>query len=91
MRLRDISIDHPTDRPNFTIVGLETVSLAFSYQTLVGVNFHNGNGWKVRENVWGPTTGGHLNYLNPDKGDRLSEREFSALVEGLEISEVNPV
>lgn len=77
-----VSIDHPTGRPNFTIVTLGETSLAFSYRTIVGVqspetDYH----WRVTVNYWGPTTGRHLNYLSDNHAERLPAAEFAALVE----------
>ena len=50
------------------------LSLWFSYDTVVA--FHNGDGLKVSENVWGSTTGKHLNWINPDKKSRLARKQF---------------
>ena len=67
-----ITVEHPTDRTNFTIVWSDdAVSVAFSYSTPVA--FRNAGRWVVRVNDWGPTTGKHLNYLDSgDKSSRLS-------------------
>lgn len=62
------TINHPTDRPNFTEVGLGGLTLWFSYRTCVGFDEYDGRGPVVRENEWGPTTGKHLNYI--DGGDK---------------------
>jgi len=70
-----ISIDHPTDRPNFYIVHVGNLSLAFSYRTIIGFSV-GGSRWVIRENVWGPTTGKHLNYL-ANKNTRISEVDFT--------------
>ena len=61
------TIDHPTDRPNFTRVELEGKTLYYSYKTLIGFNLYNGSGPVVRVNDWKQTTGKHLNYI--DGGD----------------------
>lgn len=74
MRIR---IDHPTDRPNFTIVEIGSTNLAFSYRTLIGVAIDFGP-WVLCENVWGPTTGKHLNYL-ADNDHRIPYGEFEEL------------
>ena len=74
----NISIDHPTDKPNFSIVQLDDSSVAFSYNTPIGFATALG-GWTTRENDWGPTTGKHLNWLDDDQGvtaDRLDSDEF---------------
>lgn len=78
MKLR---IDHPTDRPNFTIVHIELgnsyLSLAFSYETVVGYK-RGWAKWVVTQNYWGPTTGKHLNYLNDDHSQRVDADTFEA-------------
>ena len=76
-----VSIEHPTDKVNFTIVEIENkknhgFKLAFSYNTIIGVMTTDSYSWTLRENDWGPTTGKHLNYLNEDKSIRLSSEEF---------------
>jgi len=46
----------------------------FSYKTLVA--FSSGGEFFIRENDWGPTTGKHLNWINPNKDLRISEESF---------------
>jgi len=77
-----ISVDHPTDRPNFYIVSTPGYRVAFSYRTPVGLNRLDGSGWMVRDNEWGPTTGKHLNYLDGgDKASRVDGATFGAALE----------
>lgn len=72
---RVIEISHPTDRPNFAIVEVGDVDLAFSYRVLIGVRGPSTDyKWRVVPNKWGPTTGKHLNYLVAGKRE---EREVS--------------
>lgn len=48
----------------------------FSYKTLVAFKTKDKT-LIVRENIWGPTTGKHLNWIDGgDKESRLSEKEF---------------
>ena len=48
----------------------------FSYETLVAFKIRNGNTY-VRKNIWGSTTGKHLNWIDGgDKKSRLSEEDF---------------
>lgn len=79
-----MDIDHPTGQANFAIVTLETdngfIRIGFSYKTVIGVNLGDGLGWRLRENVWGPTTGRHLNELSRT-APRLGETEFAAILE----------
>ena len=55
-------------KPNFTKINIGALTVWFSYETPIA--FKNGT-WStlvVSENVWGPTTGKHLNYI--DGGDK---------------------
>ena len=52
--------------------------LWFSYDTVVA--FHDGDGIKLCENIWGPTTGKHLNWIHPDKSRRLPVDQFNQLI-----------
>lgn len=69
-----VSVEHPTDRPNFYIVGTPNARIGFSYQTAIAVYPYQevcgrrGHRWYTAINEWGPTTGKHLNYF--DDGDR---------------------
>lgn len=72
-----VSIQHPTDRPNFTIVRVGSLALAFSYTTVVGYA-HGWSGWVLPENVWSSTTGRHLNWLDDDHSKRLPYSEWEA-------------
>ena len=78
-----ITMNHPTERPNFSIVRISGdgghLSLAFSYSTIVGIS--DGGRWNVCENVWSVTTGKHLNWLNENKSERMDRDEFLELVE----------
>lgn len=75
----NVSISHPTDRPNFTNVTVGDVDLWFSYRTLIGFQTPQTSGRIVRENDWGQTTGKHLNYLC-DKSERVSGERFRELM-----------
>lgn len=51
----------------------------FSYETLVAFKGENSKGvWFncVHQNIWGRTTGKHLNWINPNKDKRVDEQEF---------------
>lgn len=67
IRLRQI-------RPNFTQVRLPDLTIWFSYETPIA--FENSHALVVRENDWGPTTGKHLNYIDPDNSKRVSREQF---------------
>ena len=53
----------------------------FSYQTLVA--FRAKGQTVCRENVWGPTTGKHLNAIEPDHSKRVNADEFDRLYDEL--------
>lgn len=56
-------------------VSVGSLNLYFSYKTCIA--FENGRGLKVSENVWGPTTGKHLNWLDSgNKKKRLPRAQF---------------
>ena len=48
----------------------------FSYNTCVAFRI-NGE-FHIRENVWGTTTGKHLNWIDPDKSIREDSKTFEA-------------
>jgi hypothetical protein len=82
------TIKHPTNRPNFTVVTLGAADdremwLAFSYETCIGFMRPSWKSWILRQNVWGPTTGKHMNALNADHKDRWNEEEFQWMLEGM--------
>lgn len=58
-----VSIDHPTDLVNFSLVTVGKVELAFSYKTIIGFRVDSVGPWITRPNEWGPTTGKHLGWL----------------------------
>lgn len=57
----------------------------FSYKTLVAVRFATDRLLLVRRNVWGPTTGKHLNWIDGGdasaKADRVDADAFAVIVE----------
>lgn len=101
----EVSIDHPTDRPNYSVLHLRVtpvsfagfpishetayVSIAFSYATPIGINFGDGRGWIRRENKWGPTTGKHINNL-PGNGPRVPTQEFERELSRIGFTIENP-
>jgi len=77
----NVSIDHPTDRPNFTEVTVGDVTIWFSYKTAVGF-MAPGWGRVVQSNRWGNTTGRHLNYIDDGrKGARVDGETFAMMLE----------
>jgi len=51
-----------------------SLDLYFSYDTVVA--FSDGHGFRISKNYWGPTTGKHLNWINPNKKMRLDSKIF---------------
>ena len=49
----------------------------FSYHTLIAFSSHK-TGFVIRENIWGPTTGKHLNWIDSDKSKRVDTETFEA-------------
>lgn len=79
------TVNHPTDRPNFCEVRTGHQGFSFSYQTCIAFRGENSRGEfksEVCENVWGPTTGKHLNYVDGGaKSIRLDREAFIAALE----------
>lgn len=72
-----VSVEHPTDRPNFCRVQVGKITIYFSYDRTPIAFHHPSTGTVVRENDWGPTTGKHLNYVdNGRQDDRVSGDVF---------------
>ncbi len=80
----NVSIDHPTDRPNFTRVWVGDLTLIFSYETIIAFQYGWGaDAWVVRENDWSNTTGKHLNWVSEDKDTRLTGEEFKRALDNV--------
>ncbi len=47
----------------------------FSYKTLVAFRCYSE--LVIQKNQWGPTTGKHLNWINPNKKIRVDEETFN--------------
>lgn len=61
-------------------VTIGSLTLYFSYQTVVA--FEDNMGLKVTENLWGPTTGKHLNAIDGgNKAARLPSAKFTEELE----------
>jgi hypothetical protein len=66
-----------TRRPNFFIMRYGALIVYQSYETRVG--FRLGPHLVVLRNYWGPTTGKHLNLIDPDKKIRVDQEKFDKL------------
>lgn len=56
-------------------VETENITLYYSYDTIVAFRSPE-TGLVVSKNVWGTTTGKHLNWIDDNKDIRLSRAEF---------------
>lgn len=59
----------------------------FSYDTLIA--FRGDEGLVIRQNVWGTTTGKHLNWINDDKSIRVNQEVFEAKLSALRNKHIN--
>lgn len=66
-------------RPNFHYLKYNDITLWFSYETLVA--FETTEKLYCCENVWGNTTGKHLNYIQSDKKLRIPYHDFIEFAE----------
>lgn len=81
------TVEHPTGRPNFTIVRTNRARYAYSYETLIGFAGYGEilGKWKLRQNEWGPTTGKHLNLLkDPGHYQTLNGHDFLHALEAFQ-------
>ena len=69
-----VNISHPTGRPNFSRVSVNGLTLWFSYETVIA--FQDTGNVVVSENVWGPTTGKHINAVSYAGTERTPRAEF---------------
>lgn len=60
-------------------VDLGSLGLYYSYSTIVA--FHDGHGLVCSENVWGKTTGKHLNWIQPRHDLRVNNLDFDRLLQ----------
>ena len=67
---------YPSKNPNTQLVTIGDLEIFFSYETPVA--FRTSAEFVIRENVWGPTTGKHLNMISPDKSRRVPGDVFEA-------------
>lgn len=61
-------------------VDLDTIDLYYSCQTIVAYS-DNADGLVCCVNVWGVTTGKHLNWIEPDKTRRVERGKFESMLE----------
>ena len=61
-------------------VDLGRLTLMFSYKTIVAYQDYE-QGLVCSENIWGPTTGKHLNWIQKEKSKRLKRDAFEAALQ----------
>lgn len=74
------TLAHPTGRPNYTIVGVGSLTICFSYLTPIAFHVPE-HGFVRRPNTWGPTTGRHFNEFSDHYGQTLESEQFEQLLE----------
>ena len=60
---------------NCQYMDLGDLTLYYSYKTIIGY-YTLGGGTVLTKNVWGNTTGKHLNWLDRDKSKRIPYDDF---------------
>lgn len=60
-------------------VWLPNITIWYSYHTVVAFRTAK-HGFVISENIWGTTTGKHLNWINPNKGDRVPYDQYCDLL-----------
>lgn len=60
--------------PNYATVIVGSLRLEFSYRTVIA--FFGPDDSAISQNIWGPTTGKHLNYIDSDKSKRIPWSDF---------------
>lgn len=58
---------------------LPGITIYYSYKTIVAYS-DNQDGLVVCENVWGTTTGKHLDWINDDKKSRIKSDKFDTML-----------
>jgi hypothetical protein len=58
---------------------LESITLWYSYDTIIAYR-DNTDGMVICENVWGTTTGKHLNWINSDHSIRKPSALFDTML-----------
>lgn len=83
MKLPEISSYGNYDSSNYgahtLCVDFEMFTLYYSYKTIVAYYDHQ-DGLVCSENVWGVTTGKHLNWIEPNKKNRVENGKFNVML-----------
>jgi hypothetical protein len=70
-----VRINYPSRNTKQIDVQVGSLTLNFSYQTVVAFNSPF-SGFVISENIWSTTTGRHLNEIHPDKSLRIPNDVF---------------
>jgi hypothetical protein len=70
--MKEVSIDHGS---NYATASFQNLAIWTSYSTVIGF-WTPKTGTVCRTNAWGPTTGKHLNAVEPNKSKRIGGAEF---------------
>ena len=60
-------------------IDLKNITLYYSYETIVAYEDIQ-DGLIVHKNIWGVTTGKHLNWINDDHSIRLDSADFDEML-----------
>lgn len=74
-----VHVEHPTNRPSFTLVGLNDLSIWFSYRVPIAFA-HPSIGCKARVNEWGGVTARHLAQVDPTPSESLPGTQFESML-----------
>jgi len=87
-----VTLSTPTIRNDFpgmngklTRVDVGRITYWFSYETCIAYSYKFEN--VARKNIWGTTTGKHLNYVHSDKASRVGADEFATLLAAAQADE----
>lgn len=86
MKLPEISSYGNYDSSNYGAhtlrVDFESFRLYYSYQTIVA--YYDGvDGLVCSENIFGVTTGKHLNWIEPNKKNRVENGKFNVMLQDM--------
>lgn len=74
-----VSINYPSRNTKQIDVQVGSLTLNFSYQTVVAFSSPH-SGFVISKNVWSTTTGRHLNEIHPDKSLRVPNDVFMQML-----------
>lgn len=75
---------------NTRLVTIGSLDIYFSYETPIAFDSKS-TGLVIRRNVWGPTTGKHLNAISTNKDIRIDGDDFIAQLEAISLKSLSGV